>query len=210
MMGSILLLAAAAVAQPKLDAMSPVTGGTQFVFTIADPTKYTLAVRTASEGGKHVLVLTVTDDGTPGPGPVVPPTPSPGPTPAPEPKPVPQPTPQPTPSPAPADKFGMTEKVAKWAVEAKLPAAQCQAVAKNYRAIVSAIAAGAIKASDVKAEALKRNQEVLGESYADWTPFRDRVNKAVAELIAAKKFTGSKDDFQQLYSEFAAGLERVK
>ena len=199
----ILLLLAAAISQPKLDAMAPVQGGTQFVFTIADPTKYTLAVRTTSEGGKHVLVLTVTEDGTPGPGPV-PPSPSPGPSP------TPQPTPTPTPTPTPADKFGMTAKVTNWAVETKLAPEQCQAVAKNYRAIVSAVAAGAIKASDIKAEALKKNQETLGGSYADWTQFRDKVNRAVAELISAKKFTGTKEDFSQLYSEFAAGLEAVK
>lgn len=197
----VFLLLAAALAQPKLDVMTPVQGGTQFVFSITDPSKYSLSVRTASEGGKHVLVVVVTDDVSPapGPGPVNPP--GPGPTPPDNP---------PAPQPNPVDKFGMTAKVTKWAADAKLPAAQCQAVAKNYRAIIAAIAAGALKASDIKAEALRRNQEVLGDSYADWTPFRDKANKAVADLVTAKKFTGTKEDFSQLYSEFAAGLEAVK
>lgn len=192
----VFLLLAAALAQPKLDSMSPVQGGTQFVFSISDPSKYTLSVRTSSEGGKNVLVVVVTDDAV-GPGPVVPPVPPPGPTPPDNP-------------PAPADNFGMTAKVTKWAVDTKLPAEQCKSVAANYRSIIAAIAAGSLKASDIKAEALRRNQEVLGDHYADWTPFRDKANKAVADLVAAKKFNGTKEDFAQLYSEFAAGLEAVK
>lgn len=199
--------AVAALGQPKLDSFAPVQGGTQFVFTLTDPARFTIKTSAASEGGKHVLVLTVTDDGAlipPGPGPVPPTPPVPGPTPPPSP-----PTP-PSPQPQPPGRFGLADKAAKWAVDFKLPADQCQAVAKNYRSIVSAIAAGALKASDIKAEALRRNQEVLGDAYADWLPWRNKLNAAIDVHVKSRAFTGTKDDFSALYAELATGLEAVK
>jgi fibrillarin-like rRNA methylase len=77
--------------------------------------------------------------------------------------------------------------------------------------MVAAIAAGSIQAKEIAGTLQTQNQSTLGAAYADWHPWRSKLNAAVAELVKAKKFDmAATADFSALYTELAAGLEAIR
>jgi tRNA A37 N6-isopentenylltransferase MiaA len=118
----------------------------------------------------------------------------------------------------PEGRFGLGQKVYV-AVIQTVPAnenrkAAAQELAKSYRGISSAIAAGTLSdPSDILTKTTESNRSKLETAKIDkavWAAFFGRLQDEVYELYGDKAKLVNKTDFKDAWAEIAAGLEAIQ
>lgn len=140
----------------------------------------------------------------PGPVPPVPPGP---------PDPLPPKPPQPPAPPViPDGPNGLTKLAYTKAMEILEPnhAATCKNLAAGFRAVASAIAAGAIKnQADLNKALNDAATNALGENAKNWKPFQQTILARVGEVVAKAGLLAKLSTVADCLKEVAAGLELV-
>ncbi|NDF13054.1 MAG: hypothetical protein EB060_09625 [Proteobacteria bacterium] len=116
------------------------------------------------------------------------------------------------PAPLPDGKYGLAGDVSRW-VAATVPTlarSKAQPLAKSFRSISSAIAAGGLRdAESILKETLTANQLVLSDQRAAWVEWGKKLEERLTALDAHGKLA-QPSDYQTAWDEIATGLESIK
>ncbi|MBY0587116.1 hypothetical protein K2X85_08060 [bacterium] len=119
-------------------------------------------------------------------------------------------TPHP-PRPDPSGRFGLIKEAADWAAAA-VPAehrGQSRELARSFRAVQSAIVAGAIKdPAAILRETLASNNLALGSHIDAWRPWGIKLEARLSQLHRESKLR-TPSDYAEAWGEIATGLDAV-